>query len=59
MSQICFTVTVLVLLQFAGVVSRVDNSGSGVAGGPQVALPPPGTSTIRLRIINVSTSIMV
>jgi len=42
----------------AVVVSRVENSGSDVAGSPKVALPPPSTSTIRLRIIKVSNGVM-
>jgi len=42
---------------YVDVVSRVDDSGSDVAGVPQVALPPPGTSTIRLIITVVSNRI--
>jgi len=46
------------VLDVASVVSRLDDSGSDVAAIPQVALPPPGTSNIRLQITQVSNSIM-
>jgi len=47
-----------ITMQFAHVVSSVDDSGADIAGSvPQVALPPPCTSTMRLRIINVSNRI--
>ena len=35
------------------VVSRIDDSVSDVVGDPGVAMPLPGTSTIRLRVIKV------
>ena len=42
------------VVDVADVVSRLDDSGSDVIAVPQVALPPACTSTIRLRITEVS-----